>query len=107
MIFYQSVSMDRTIFRHSIVNDISMNSTILRSHWAARYYLLRSVHRQWILHKGSYAIIQGVSKLLQHAGETWLIRQVLVENPRLVTQSAFLLPRSLRPEALESRRFPD
>jgi hypothetical protein len=51
--------------------------------------------------------VQGGPKLLQHAGETWLIRQVLVENPRPVTQSALLLPRSLRPEALESRRPPD
>jgi hypothetical protein len=51
--------------------------------------------------------VQGVLKLLQHAGETWLIRQVLDENPRPVTQSAFLLPRSLLPEALESRRPPD
>jgi hypothetical protein len=51
-----------------------------------------------------FLIVQGGPKLLQHAGKTWLIRQVLVENPRSVTQSALLLPRSLSPEALESHR---
>jgi hypothetical protein len=57
------------------------NQRVMEAYWKAAHEYNRLIETKGLVSRS----IQGVSKLLQHAGKTWLIRQVLVENPRPVT----------------------